>query len=216
MPAAWGLDERRGPAMTQPTPAMVVGLWDHLRRTFGTTVVSKPGASEMRALADLLGRLGIVDARAFLSEYATTLGRRIYIPFAVGRAERGWSLWQQIIAAVHEHQHVVQLDEHGSLAFAVRYIGSRSGRALLEAEAYRTSLELHYWRFNALPRLEGMAQAVLGGYGLRKDDIEVAQRVLELSALAIGRGAIVSRAGKVAIEWLARHAPALQLRGASA
>lgn len=202
--------------MTEPTSAIVVGLWDHLRRTFGTTTVSKPNAAEMRSLAQFLAAIGVVDASEFLTSYATTLGRRIYIPFEVGTAQRGWGLWTQILTGVLEHQHVVQLDEHGVIAFALRYLGSRSGRALLEADAYRTSLELHYWRFGELPPLDGMASAVLGGYALREDDVAVAQRVLELSARAVARGAIVTRAGRVAIDWLERHAPTLQLRGATA
>lgn len=202
--------------MSEVTRATVVGLWDHMRRRFGTTTVSKPSASEMRLLADVLGRLGVVDAQAFLTRYATTIGRRIYVPFEVGVPQRGWSLWSQLSICVHEHQHVVQLDEHGPIPFALRYLGSRSGRALLEADAYRTSLELHYWRFGELPRLDGMAHAVLSGYALRTEDVEIAQRVLELSGEAIQRGAVITRAGRAAIDWLQADAPELRLRGASA
>lgn len=198
------------------TPEIVRGLWAHLSRTLGTTVVSKPNAIEMRIIASALATLGILDADTFLREYATTLGRRIYLPFTVGVANSEWGLWSQMLTAVHEHQHVVQLDDHGPVAFAARYLGSRSRRALIEAEAYRTSLELHYWRFGTVPPIDGMAKRVLHGYGLRDADIQVVQRVLELSAGAIGRGAVVSRASKIAIDWLNQHAPGLVLRGASA
>lgn len=202
--------------MSELTPATVIGLWGYMSRRFGTTTVSKPRAAEMRLLAGVLGRLGVLDAQTFLARYATTIGRRIYVPFEVGVPERGWPLWSQLRICVHEHQHVVQLDEHGAVPFALRYLGSRSGRALLEADAYRTSLELHYWRFRELPRLDGMAHAVLSGYALRGEDVEVAQRVLELSGDAIQRGAVITRAGRAAIDWLESDAPELRLRGASA
>ena len=202
--------------MSELTPAIVRGLWEHLSRELRSVVVSKPDAVEMRGVSTFLGAIGVVDAQQFLNSYATTLNHRIYVPFTVGVPEREWSLWAQLVTAAHEHQHVVQADEHGVALFALRYLSSRSGRALLEADAYRTQLELHFWRFGELPSLSGFAAHGLDGYALRPEDIAVAQRVLELSAQSIRRGAVITRAGRLAIDWLESHASGIRLRGPSA
>lgn len=202
--------------MSEVTPAIVRGLWAHLSRELHSTVVHKPTAGEMQAIASVLGAMGIVDAYAFLSNYATTIDHRIYVPFTVGEPLRGWTLWAQLTTAVHEHQHVAQIDEFGTFVFALRYLTSKSGRALLEADAFRTELELHFWRFGAVPDLAGFAAARLVGYGLGADEILIAQRVLEQSAESIRRGVVITRAGRMAITWLNINAPSLRLSGPSA
>jgi hypothetical protein len=198
------------------TPYLVRGLWAHLSQTYHSTVLAEPDSAEMRVAAKVLEGLGIVDGEKFLAEYATTIGHRIYVPFVPGVFTRTWTAWGQLTTGVHEHVHVTQFDDHGALPFTVRYLTSLSGRAMLEVEALRTNLELHYWRFGTLPNLDHMAANALRGYGLRPADIEVAQRVLELSAESISRGAITSRVTKTAIQWLERNAPRLRAHGPSA
>ena len=202
--------------MSEVTPAIVRGLWAQLSKELRSTVVNKPSATEMQAIASVLGAMGIVDAYQFLSNYATTLDHRIYVPFTVGEPLRGWTLWAQLTTAVHEHQHVAQVDEYGSFVFALRYLTSKSGRALLEADAFRTELELHFWRFGVLPDLTGFAAARLTGYGLSADEILIAQRMLELSGESIRRGAVLTRAGRIALDWLNANAASLRLSGPSA
>ncbi len=202
--------------MSEVTPAIVRGLWAQLGRELRSTVVNKPSATEMQAIASVLGAMGIVDAYQFLSNYATTLDHRIYIPFTIGEPLRGWTLWAQLTTAVHEHQHVAQVDEFGSFVFALRYLTSKSGRALLEADAFRTELELHFWRFGELPDLAGFAAARLTGYGLGASEITIAQRMLELSGESIRRGAVLTRVGRIAIDWLNHNAASLRLSGPSA
>src|SRR5688500_12457826 len=115
--------------MNEPTPTIVQGLWSHLANEFDTTIVEKASAPEMQVAAFALERIGVMNGEEFLRQYATTLGRRVYVPFRMGVPERGWTLWSQLTVAVHEHQHVVQLDEHGAIPFGVRYL-TPAGRTM--------------------------------------------------------------------------------------
>src|SRR5262245_36467716 len=107
---------------------------------FGTTVIDKRGAVEMRLVARALDALGILNRERFLDSFATTIRRRIYLPFEIGGGDQG-DLWHQIVLCVHEHQHVVQHDRRG-LRYEIAYLTDRTERARLEAEAYRCHLEL--------------------------------------------------------------------------
>lgn len=197
--------------MNDVTPAMVRGLFAHMQRALGTVVKSKPDASEMRLIASFLGTMGVVDPHAFLANYATTLDHRIYVPFTPGEPLRGWTLWAQIVTCAHEHQHVVQANEQGIARFAARYLASRADRVMFEANAYCTELELHFWRFGAVPALDGYMAQALAGYGVRPEDIEVAQRVIERYAESVRRGAVITRAGALAIDWLNHNAVEIRI-----
>lgn len=194
--------------MTAPvTPDVVVGLWDHLRAHYGTTVVTKADAGQMKQLATLLDALGVLDRDRFLKEYATTIGRTIYLPFTPGEATATWDLWAQLTVAVHEHQHVVQHVRDG-LRFEVEYVIDSSTRARHEAEAYLTALELHHWRHGQVPPARRFAEK-LASYACTEADILWAAKYLTLAAATIGQGGLVTEAGAVALDWLDAHAPEL-------
>lgn len=194
--------------MTAPvTPAVVVGLWDHLQAHYRTTVVTKADAGQMKQLATLLDALGVLDRERFLKEYATTIGRTIYLPFTPGEATATWDLWAQLTVAVHEHQHVVQHVRDG-LRFEVEYVIDSSTRARHEAEAYLTALELHHWRYGQVPPARRFAEK-LAAYACSEADILWAAKYLTLAAATIGQGGLVTEAGAVALDWLDAHAPEL-------
>ena len=88
---------------------------------------------------------------------------------------------------MHEHQHVVQHDREG-LAYEVSYLADRAARARWEAEAYRSNLELQFWRTGTTPSAQRTA-SVLKDYGCRDGDIEVTAKSLALSALSVKKGA---------------------------
>lgn len=111
---------------------VVRALWDFMTREYGTRVIAKANAVEMQLVAQALGLIGVLDPEAFLRDYTTTLGRRIYVPFEPGRATEGRSLWGQLAVCVHEHQHVEQLDREGWFKFAGKYLLSSAGRAAFE------------------------------------------------------------------------------------
>lgn len=195
--------------MSEPTPDQARAFFRHLLDAFGATVVDKRSALEMQAVGGLLGQLGIVDRAAFLGHFATTVGRRIYVPFDVGVPSEGWSLWAQMMVCAHECQHVVQYDRLGAARFAWQYLGSTAARARLEAEAYRCQLELHFWRTGQLLAPHALA-SLLKSYGVTDADVQVAETILRLSGESVRRGAVINRASAVALDWLKANAPEIR------
>jgi hypothetical protein len=190
---------------------LVRAFWDFVTREYGTRAIAKANAVEMKLAAQALGLMGVLDAEAFLRDYTTTIGRRIYVPFEPGREDGGWSLWGQLAVCVHEHQHVEQLDRDGWLKFAGKYLLSSAGRAAYEAEAYRCDMELHFWRTGEVLDPRSLA-AKLKHYACASTDIEVAEKALTMSAATVRRGGVVNRASQKAVAWLNVHAPAFKER----
>jgi hypothetical protein len=192
-------------------PEEVWAFWRFMQDHYRTTVVNKRDALEMQLVAQALDALGIQSRDRFLRNFTTTLGRRIYTPFEVGSPRGGWDLWSQVVIYVHEHQHVVQHDREG-LSFEVSYLADRAARARWEAEAYRSNLELHFWRYGTTPSARRIAE-VLGDYGCRPEDVDVAAKSLALSAVSIRKGAVINEATHVALGWLDEHVPRLRAKG---
>lgn len=192
-------------------PEEVWAFWRFMQDHYRTTVVNKRDALEMQFVAQALDALGIQSRDRFLRNFTTTLGRRIYTPFEVGSPRGGWDLWSQVVICVHEHQHVVQHDREG-LSFEVSYLADRAARARWEAEAYRSNLELHFWRYGTTPSARRIAE-VLGDYGCRPEDVDVAAKSLALSAVSIRKGAVINEATHVALGWLDEHVPRLRAKG---
>src|SRR5688572_23673694 len=118
-----------------------------MNETFRAKTFAKASAAEMRAIGWALDLMGIRDQGAFLRHSATTVGRRIYVPFEIGEPVGGWTLWEQIATCVHEHQHIAQSDREGSVRFAWRYLRDKAQRAIFEAEARAAEMDLHFWRY---------------------------------------------------------------------
>ncbi len=192
-------------------PEEVWAFWRFMQDHYRTTVVNKRDALEMQLVAQALDALGIQSRDRFLRNFTTTLGRRIYTPFEVGSPRGGWDLWSQVVICVHEHQHVVQHDREG-LSFEVSYLADRAARARWEAEAYRSNLELHFWRYGTTPSARRIAE-VLGDYGCRPEDVDVAAKSLALSAVSVRKGAVINEATHVALDWLDEHVPRLRAKG---
>lgn len=193
----------------QPTPALVREFWAFMNHSFNARVVAKGDAAAMRAAAVALDAMGISDNGAFMKRFATTVGRRIFLPFTPGEVSGKWDLWKQLCTGAHEHEHIAQLDRDGSLRFAWRYLRSAATRAQYEAEARTSELELHFWRFGSLPQLESVVEG-LASYSMGKADRAAALATVRSNAEAVRRGAILTLAGKTAIRWLDAHAPELQ------
>jgi hypothetical protein len=186
-------------------PETVRALWAFMQDRYRTSVRSKADATEMVVVAYALERMGILSAQAFLRQYATTIGRRIYLPFTPGE---GVDLWAQIVTCVHEHQHVEQLDREG-LEFAFNYVARPAKRALYEAEAARSNMEMHFWRTGQVPSADAIASG-LRAYGLSEADVAAAREALRMSAVTVRAGGVVNGASRAALEWLEANAPELR------
>jgi hypothetical protein len=194
-------------------PDEVRAFWRHMSERFDTTTVNKQESTEMQLVAHALDLLGILDRDRFLTHFTTTIGRRIYAPFEVGNPQGGWDLWSQVVICVHEHQHVVQHDRDG-VAFEAMYLTDRASRARYEAEAYRSNVEMHFWRYGATPSTRRLAE-LLFDYGCRKEDVEVVAQSLALSAVSVRRGAVMNEATRAAFDWLGQHVARLRAQAAA-
>lgn len=173
-------------------------FWEEMCARYGTRVISKRRALEMRISARLLALSGVMDAETFMSRYTTVWWRRIYPSFEVGVGDVD-ALWSQLVVCVHEHQHVVQYERQGFLPYAARYLASSRQRALLEAEAYGCNLELTWLRSGRLPDLDATARR-LRAYGCDEADVAAARAFFEELAPEIEAGRYRSEAVAVACE----------------
>lgn len=167
---------------------------------YGTRVVQKSDALEMRLAGRGLEALGIMTKERFMSRYTTVWGRRVYPWFTIGRGDAD-ALWRQIVVCVHEHQHVEQFDREGLVRYAARYGFSTRARALLEAEAYACNVELHWWRHRSVLDPAKIAHGLLH-YGCDESDIAEAEAVLRQRCESLPDEGILNRATLRAIEIL--------------
>lgn len=188
---------------------LVRRFYAHMLSVFDARLLDKRSAGDMRVVAGLLRAMGIVERDEFLQRYATTIGHRIYVPFEPGTPSGDWSLWKQMTVLVYECEHVHQWDRLGSLRFSWQYLTSRASRARLEAEAYRSQMEMEWWRYRRLLDPRSLA-ALLVHYGVEDADVKVAEVALRASAEAVRRGAVINRSSARAIRWLDDQAPELK------
>ena len=171
---------------------------------FGTRVIEKQRAPEMRASSFVLDAMNIMPRDTFMHRYTTVWARRIYPCFEVGHGDAE-DRWGQLVVCVHEHQHVVQYDRQGFAIYAAKYLASRRFRALAEAEAYLTQLELAYWRNDKMPDIDALADGLLA-YGCRASDVRAARAVLQQGADRLRDGERgLTRANRWALAWFDVH-----------
>lgn len=195
--------------MADPKPELVKKFWDYMSGCYDSRIVKRSNAWEMKIVARFLSLIRAMDVDTFMKKFATTLGSRIYIPFEPGDQNNSeWSLWEQIVVGVHEHQHVWQYDHEGR-TFMWKYLLRSSGRAHYEADAYRCNIEMHYWRYGKMPDAHRLAE-MLKAYKCNATDIAVTEKQFNLSIKTIETGAIVNDASRKAIRWLEHNAPTLR------
>lgn len=106
-------------------------------------IVPKASAWHQRVVDRFLRVVSFGGQDRYLSEYVTTLGHTIYVPSGWGAREPGSCL----AVLRHEVVHVEQFERYGWLGMALLYglfplpVGLAYGRARLELEAYRVTIE---------------------------------------------------------------------------
>jgi hypothetical protein len=192
-----------------PTSDTVTEFWAFMTGYYQTQVIEKSNSVAMQAVAAFLGSIGILDANAFLTSYATTLDHSIYLPFTPGVAAPGWDLFDQIVVCAHEHEHVVESTSLGLVTYDFRYVTDTPSRARYEAEAYRSAFELSWWNSKTVPSPQKVAN-LLTGYGCTATDVAMAETILSVTAKEVELGAILNPATSVALGWLNVHAAYLR------
>lgn len=175
---------------------------EHLTRELGASVVS-PTPGWLRAYLSLAG--GNPD------RYALTVGRTIYMPVEIGATRPGWSAWSQMVLLTHECQHVAQGERRSMLERAFDYATSTARRTETETQAFAAELELELWRRGEIASWWfGARASSLGAYHVSGVDLAVCERHLRVLAPTVRRSGYVTHAGRIAIQWLDRHAPQLR------
>jgi hypothetical protein len=172
----------------------------HLGETLGVTFVS-PFPAWLDAWFSLVG----------MTPSGVTIGRTVYTPNPIGPTLPGWSGWDQIATLTHEAQHVVQGERRSLVERAIDYATSTAKRTAVECECFAAEMELEHWRRGKVATWWlGARASSLGSYHVKGVDLQVAERYLRAFAPTVRRYGYVSRAGRVAIEWLDAHAPELR------
>lgn len=185
------------------SPQLTVAFWDAMMLHYGTRIVPKRDALEMRVTAHLLAGLKILDRDRFMNRYTTVWGNRIYPSFVIGEGNED-ELWRQIVVCVHEHQHVEQFRRMGLPGFFSRYLLSSSQRAALEAEAYCCNLELNWTVRQKQTDVFSLAD-LLKDYGCRADDVAWARTFYSQHLEALQGGVLPSTpATRIGLAILAR------------
>lgn len=196
------------PPCPEPTPEDVRAFYAWYCGRLRIRIVRKQNAPEMRVLAELLDRMGVLEKEAFIERFTTIVPpiRAVYVPFEPGVPTRYHPLWEQIAVLCHEGEHMRQCSADGDGAFSWDYVTSPARRAHYEALAYRVNLELRYRFFGEMkdPR---MLASSLRHYGCSATDVDVAAKEMLLAAPVIQRGIIVQQSTRIACEWLDRRWP---------
>jgi hypothetical protein len=184
------------------TPELVSSVWQYMSKVYSTSVITKSTSTNMQIVGAFLDKLGIQNKDNFMSNYTTTIGHSIYIPFTIGIPSGLWTLENQIIVCAHEHQHVVQANNEGMFKFTMNYLFSADSRAQYETEAYRSTLELFWYYHKALPdNLHPLASMLLP-YNLTEQHVAVAEIALSSAARMIKSGLVLNQATKSALSVL--------------
>ena len=183
------------------TADQVRGLWAHMAKRYRARVIHKATAAEMLVLSRFLDRIGVADEQDFMRRFATTIGRWIYVPFTPGERTQTWSLLEQAVVCVHECHHIHQYDKFGPFLFGWQYVMSTARRTLLEVEAYRCNMEMHWALERRLVPPEQLA-AHLRAYGVTDEDVRNAERMLRSASRTVQQGGIASPASRDALAYL--------------
>lgn len=183
------------------TPELVKNLWKYMSNMYGSKIISKKDSSFMNVIGWALGVMGIQDKDKFMSRYTTTIGNTIYVPFEIGVEGEFHSLYSQIVICVHEHQHIQQSKVMGSMNYNVSYLLNKDERTRLEAEAYRSSLELSWYYFKNIPNTRMVAETLLN-YGLNNSHVNTCQAALDSASRSVKAGLVLNQATRVGLSVL--------------
>lgn len=178
----------------------VQDFYEDMKKKYKATYVHKDKSSTMSIVAWFLDKMGILDKKAFLNNFTTTINKTIYHPFTIGEGDED-ELWSQIKTLVHEVIHIEQGREEGFTRYAYDYLFDKDKRARYEAEAYRSGMVLDWGRFKMFVEPKNIAEK-LYSYGLEKKHVEFAEEFLKKSIPSIKAGAIFHEVVLYSLQYL--------------
>ena len=187
------------------TGAQVKAFWTYMSKKYDFDIVTKSDDELMHIVGWALDQMGIMDKKKFLNNYTTTVcvgkHRVVYVNFEIGKGSQS-ELIRQIGVAAHESQHVVQATRDPSQP--IKYLASDSSRAYYEADAYRASMEMHWFFTGKLISPKSLADK-LKGYSVGAADRRICEKHLIIASKVVKRGGVITGTSKVAIRWWKRQ-----------
>lgn len=185
--------------ISQATADTVTGELTRAARMFIVTKDSLPIELAFRVIFDgarVVGVQGLPDGETALNAYFQGLGPVLLAP-------PGWKARmppaEQVKIVAHEGTHGGQA--YADPKMAIWYVQHLEARAMYEAEAYGTGVEITFALTGQIPaRIEDLPHAMREGYALTPADIELAQGLLEQRATSVVNGVIATRLGRLAIK----------------
>lgn len=193
---------------TKLSSDLVKAFWKHMSNLYGTRITNKSDSNFMKLISQFLDIMKIQDKAMFMNNYATTIGKTIYLPFEIGEVSGKWDLPKQMSICPHEHQHVQQYLRHG-FAYNFKYLTNSSDRARYEAEAYSTNIDMHYWYTGKLLNAHDLANKLFN-YGCNLADVEMAEKLLKSYSFVTAYGGLTTEASVRAIRWMNDNASPLR------
>jgi hypothetical protein len=190
--------------MQEPTPELVVEFWEYMCAYYGTRWKYKGDAWEARVIAWVLDKLKIIDKETWMRRYSFVLGRTIYTPYRIGEISEEFPVVNQISSCVHEHEHWRDACWKGKLKWDWEYITSSSKRAIAEAKAYSTNIEIYHWYTEGEMLSPRRIAKILENYGCTKEDIELARTIMIRTAIQLNSGTYSYPVTITALKWLER------------
>lgn len=189
---------------------------EHIAQRFGVDIERKDNDDVMGLVGSVLGLLGVLDRKRFLTQFATTIDQTIWIPkrYREDTTPRGLFVLMKLL--VHETTHAGDAKKGGTQAM-IDYADAE-WRAQKEALAYAAGLELEVAITGVLPPLDDIGSSLHGpqcAYALDARTREFARGILEQSAVSIANGVHTSEVALEAIGWLRGHAPRVLHGGAA-
>lgn len=189
----------------------VVDFWKYSSKKYGFSIIQKKNNAEMKVVSWALDSMNIMDKEYFMDNCTVTvcLGdwQSVYVPFELGTFELGKGsksksqLVNQVATCVHESQHAVQAKRDKMQP--MKYLASDTQRAFYEADAYRATMEMHYYFTGKFPS-PGILANLLRGYSVGMADRRICEKHLIIAAKVIRRGGVISGVSKDAIRWFRR------------
>lgn len=193
----------------------VQDFWKYMAKKYDFKVVKKGDSDEMKIVGQALDQMNIQKKKEFLEQYTTTVifggWRCVYVPFEIGKGSQA-QLIHQIATCVHECQHVVQADRE--VAQQIKYLTSDASRAYYEADAYRATMEMHWYFTGRILSPKSLANG-LKSYSIGKADRRIAEKHLIIASKVVKRGGVITGTSKVAIRWWNRRKKVTSFRNVS-
>jgi hypothetical protein len=193
--------------MKKVTSKDTIAFHRSISRKYRFKIIRKQDSHLMHIVANALEVMKVVDADEWMKRFAITIvepltdKKWVYVPWEPGNHGTKSLISQNCILA-HESEHSIQGE---NVRFGPRYLTDEAYRSRMEFYAMRPQMELYRF-FTRGKTLDTRKLAnILRYYDVRKSDIRVTKKKLDIVNVAVKRGIVSSTVGKYSVRWWQRR-----------